>query len=191
MFVASRVLLRHVLSRYNATNPHRWRFRANRYGKPFVAGPSAACHLRFNLTHTEGLLAVAVTRGREIGIDAECENREVVWRSLAPTIFTDREVAHLDSLDDAEQRICFFRYWTLKEAFVKARGKGLSLSLQEFHFVLTEPGMPRIEFVDPANGQSGDWQFFLFDEFPNHQLALAVEGGQDVAVSLRPGTELL
>jgi 4'-phosphopantetheinyl transferase len=190
-FIVSKALLRQVLSRYHPARPSDWRFALNAFGKPRIATPSAGQVLRFNLTHTQGLVAIAVTSGREVGIDAEWVDRELAWRTLAPSVFADREVAHLESVTESEQRAAFFRYWTLKESYVKARGKGLSIPLKDFRFVLAPGEMPRIEFVIPKADQPDRWWFFLSDSFPSHQLAVAVEGCQDVVPTFFSGSELL
>jgi 4'-phosphopantetheinyl transferase len=191
IFISSRALLRRALSQYDPTVPHDWKFWTNRYGKPYLTSASAESPvLQFNVTHTQGLVAVAVTRGRQVGIDAEHLDRAVAWSNLAPTVFAPQEVAQLESLREEERPAAFFRFWTLKEAFVKARGQGLSLNLKDFRFVLDTGARPRIEFAAPLADQSERWQFFLFDCFPNHQLALAVEGQQDITVAFFAGADL-
>ena len=118
-------------------------------------------------------------------------DREVAWRSLAPSVFADQEIAQIESMPETEHRAAFFRFWTLKEAYVKARGQGLSIPLKDFRFVLASGEIPQIEFVAPTADHPEGWWFFLSDGFPSHQLAIAVEGCQDVAPTFFSGSDLL
>ncbi len=111
-------------------------------------GPPACPDLRFNISHTDGLIACAVTIGREVGVDVEHVGRRLT-HDVAGRFFAPREVADLRALPDDEQQRVFFDYWTLKEAYIKARGFGLALPLGDFAFKLNPPDAPAITF-EPA-----------------------------------------
>ena len=106
----------------------------NVHGRPEILDrPAGVPDLRFNLSHTDGLIACAVTIGREVGVDVEHVGRRLT-HDIAGRFFAPREVADLKSLPVAEQPRVFFDYWTLKEAYIKARGFGLALPLGDFAF---------------------------------------------------------
>ena len=69
IFLATRVLVRQVLSRYESVAPDAWTFVANAHGRPEIAGPKS--ELRFNLSNTPGLVVCAVTREVDVGVDVE------------------------------------------------------------------------------------------------------------------------
>ena len=131
-FLVSHGFLRAVLSRYAAVPPSAWRFVRSAFGRPEVKLPPNAAvgrSLCFNLTHTCGLAACAVAWDREVGVDAEDWRRqgrdvgdELIHRCLSPA-----ELACFRTLPSDARQGGFFDYWTLKEAYLKARGLGLSL----------------------------------------------------------------
>jgi 4'-phosphopantetheinyl transferase len=173
-FLVSHAFLRFVLSRHADVPPASWRFVANPYGRPEIAGPDVANGLRFNLSHTDGLIAVAVARERAVGVDVENVDREIPQK-VADSMFTADELGALNRLPDELKRERFFVLWTLKEAYSKARGIGLSLPFREFSFDLS--AAPPIEVALAASPQSdlGRWLFELYKPSPIHCLALACE----------------
>jgi 4'-phosphopantetheinyl transferase len=122
-FVARRALLRHVLAARLDVHPRRVRFVRGRYGKPRL---SRRTDLRFNVSDTEGLVAVALGAGREVGVDAEfLKPRRLV--SLATGTFTRGELDEFMSAPARYRRAAFYEQWTSKEAYAKALGLGLRL----------------------------------------------------------------
>ena len=111
--------------------------------------------LRFNLSHTDGLIACAVTIGREVGVDVEHIQRRLT-HDVAGRFFAPREVDDLKALPEDEQQRVFFDYWTLKEAYIKARGFGLALPLGDFAFTLAPPAPPQIAFEPALRRRPGD-----------------------------------
>ncbi len=183
-YLIGRALLRTTLSRYADVAPTAWRFETNAYGCPFVAAPATCCDLRFNLSHTDGLVACAVTRDGEVGIDVENTDREVDPLALAPTVFAPAEIADLAAMPAARQHERFFSYWTLKESYIKARGMGLSLPLDGFWFEL-DGGAPRIRFTTTCPDRPERWHFEQHRPTPSHKLALAVSTAPQSAPAIR------
>ena len=180
----SRVLVRSVLSSYTGDDPSVWKFSASRYGKPAIAHP-ADCPLRFNLSHTAGLVVCAVSMGTEVGVDAEDTRRRMADESIAAHYFAPEEVALLAAAPPEDRPLRFLQFWTLKEAFVKAHGSGLSIPLKDFGFELPTGRPPQIHFHNPALGDADQWQFIerrLCDRF---QLALAAQRPVEQPVKLR------
>lgn len=172
-FLVSRALVRTVLSHYTGDDPRAWVFEHNAYGKPAVAG-TARPPLEFNLSHTRGLIACGVTPGRELGVDVEPLDRSPDHLQLARRYFAPVEVGALERLSPEEQPAMFFQLWTLKEAFVKARGQGLSIPLDEFAFVLSPDRPPQLLLNAPGHDDPNQWQFAQLRVESRFQMAVAL-----------------
>ena len=185
-FLLTRALVRTTLSRYSAVAPADWRFVTNAYGRPEIANrPSGVPDLRFNVSHTDGLVACAVTVGREVGVDVESVDRRLIY-DVADRFFAPREVEDLRALAAADQPRAFFDYWTLKEAYIKARGMGLAIPLGDFAFRLGPGAAPTISFERSITDDPATWQFMQAWPTPTHRLALAVRRtGADLPVRIR------
>lgn len=175
-FVASRGALRNILSRYAGVAPHLLHFSYNEHGKPFLSDEAGWGTLRFNLSHSNGLALCAVTRGLEVGIDLEFVREDFDCIELAEKLFSSQEAKVLRRIPPHAQPDSFFDCWTRKEAYVKARGEGLSYSLRQFTVSLA-PGEPATllqTYDDPQ--ESTRW--FLANLFPGegYRAALAVKG---------------
>lgn len=182
-FVAARALLRTQLSRYTGVPIKSWRFETNRFGCPAIAAPIAHRNIRFNISHTNGLVACAVSVGHEIGVDLENVTRHLDVLSLAQSFFAPTEREALARLPSEEGRSLFFSYWTLKESYIKARGMGLSIPLDAFWFELGHP--PRLHCDARCQDSPDRWQFFLERPTPEHRLALAVASPPPLSVDVR------
>jgi 4'-phosphopantetheinyl transferase len=185
-FLLTRALVRTMLSRYAPMAPADWQFIANVHGRPEILDrPRGVPDLRFNISHTDGLIACAVTIGREVGVDVEHINRHLT-HDVAGRFFAPDEVTDLRRLsNDAQQRV-FFDYWTLKEAYIKARGFGLALPLGDFAFKLDPPHPPQIAFEPTLDDDPATWQFLQDWPTTRHRLALAVRrDGNDLPVRIR------
>jgi 4'-phosphopantetheinyl transferase len=185
-FLLTRALVRTTLSRYAPVPPADWRFIANAHGRPEILDrPAGVPDLRFNISHTTGLIACAVTIGREVGVDVEHIVRALT-HDVAGRHFAPAEVNDLRRLPEDQQRRVFFDYWTLKEAYIKARGFGLALPLGDFAFKLNPPHAPTIAFEPALEDDPATWQFLQQWPTPQHRLALAVRReGHDLPVRIR------
>ena len=173
--LVTRALVRVTLSRYCDVPPDRWRFRTNDHGRPEIASPDSP--LRFNVSHTEGLVVCLVGRGRELGVDAENLHRDRRWLDLAVRFFAPAEARALRGVPAARQPLRFLEYWTLKEAYVKARGRGLTLPLSGFRFDLPArtPDDIRIRFTPAIDDDPVRWQFTLGRFGAGHVVATAID----------------
>jgi 4'-phosphopantetheinyl transferase len=185
-FLLTRALVRTTLSRYAAVAPADWRFIANAHGRPEILDrPEGVPDIRFNISHTDGLIACAVTIGREVGVDVEHVGRHLL-HDVAGRHFAPSEVRDLRALPAPDQDRVFFDYWTLKEAYIKARGFGLALPLGDFAFKLNPPHAPEIRFEPSLDDDPATWQFLQDWPTPTHRLALAVRReGPDLPVRIR------
>jgi 4'-phosphopantetheinyl transferase len=157
LYATAHAFLRTLLPRYTDSE---LTFVETLKGKPELADRA----VRFNLSHTRGLVLAGITAAADLGVDVErMDARDL--DGLARRVYTERERSAWRG--DPQW---FFDHWTLKEAYIKARGLGLSLGLQEFGFV---DGEPRLEcapqFDDPAQ-----WQFTSFAPTPEHRAAAAI-----------------
>lgn len=175
--------LRRILSRYADVAPQDWRFVKGEKGRPELASGQTGRPLRFNLSHTQGLLAVVVSLGFDCGIDVEPLDRQVDIESLAKRQFAAAECADVMALQGTERQRRFFEYWTLKESYIKAIGQGLATPLKAFCLQLGEP--IRIEFEASLSDDPSAWQFALARPFGSHQLALALRRGDATEQLLR------
>ncbi|HEX5604930.1 MAG TPA: 4'-phosphopantetheinyl transferase superfamily protein [Candidatus Binatia bacterium] len=133
LFTVAHAALRTICATYLRTTPRSIEFANGPYGKPKLASDSRS-GLRFNLSHSGELALIAAALQREIGVDIEAV-RDFDFDQVAERFFTAREVAALRSLPKPLQRSAFYKCWTSKEAFLKARGTGLSAKLDEVQII--------------------------------------------------------
>jgi 4'-phosphopantetheinyl transferase len=184
LFLITRVLVRTTLSRYADVAPEDWRFSTNAHGKPFVSGPRAVPELSFNLSNTDGLVACLIGPGLDVGVDVENTERSGETVTIAEHFFAASEVTSLRALPEELQRERFFAYWTLKESYIKARGLGLAIPLDQFAFLLDAPSIA-ISFDARLNDDPKAWQFARFRRPGPHALALAVKRGDAPDLDVR------
>lgn len=179
--LVSRALARAALCRYTGvTDPGAWIFAAGPRGKPEVARPRLSLPLVFNLANTEGVAVCAVALARQVGVDIEPVDAVSDPLEVAESCFSAAELAVLRPLATADRRRRFIALWTLKEAYVKARGLGLSLPLEAISFDLDGAGggPPRVSFDARVSDDPAAWVLALEPLPPSYQLA--------VALNLRP-----
>ncbi len=176
----TRALVRSVLSRYRPTAPGAWRFARNAHGRPHLDPP---CGLSFNLSNHPTLVVCAVTEGREIGVDVEPVSRGPAIVDLGGAAFTDEERDDLRRLQPPERLERAVTLWTLKEAYVKARGQGLSLPVDAVAFRFTR-GEPRLSVSAAIDDRPDRWWFQTFD-LAGHRIAVAVERAGPTPPSVR------
>lgn len=183
-FLIARALVRTMLSRYSGVPPEQWRFSLNRYGRPEIASPGGLAPLRFNLSHTGGIVVCAVALERDIGVDVEDAHRSRIAMELAERYFSREEARDLNALPSSLRRDRFFEYWTLKEAYIKARGMGLSIPLERFSFHMRK-GLPlRVSFDPSLHDRPDAWYFRLMQLTARHKAAIALRQRAEEPVRL-------
>ena len=138
-WVVAHGILRILLARYLDTDPRSLRFETNAYGKPLLASPQSGANLHFNLSHSGNLALYAFAFDRQVGVDVEYMRSGIDYEELARHHFSHHEYAALQSLPVAQQEEAFFLCWSRKEAYIKARGMGVSIPLEQFDVSLA-PG---------------------------------------------------
>jgi 4'-phosphopantetheinyl transferase len=186
LFSATRVLVRRVLSCYAYVSPDEWRFVIGPGGKPEIEPRAGVPALYFNVTNTPGLAACAVSRvHRRVGIDAEYIERDIEVDGIAESFFSKAERDTLQGLSRLDQKRLFYRYWTLKESYLKARGDGLALPLDGFSMHLDEVA-PRVSFGASLGDDAARWRFAEVAAGEKHRAAVAVDtGGAPVRFRVR------
>ena len=188
-YLITRALVRTVLSQYAPISPEQWEFASNAYGKPAISNNHwDAKTISFNISHTDGLVALGITKAKSIGVDAENIISRPAPIEVANHFFSANEVAELDALTLSKRQERFFQFWTLKEAYIKARGMGLSIPLNQFSFHIPAPAKsstPRLSFHPDLNDDPYRWRFWQFRASSNHLLAICVERAEVAAAHLQ------
>ena len=182
-FLATHALSRVALSHAHPLPPQSWCFSVNKYGKP---SPVPECGLRFNQSNSVELAVCLVSKldarpgmkiganAAEVGVDVESFTRAGEILPLSARVFSEAERAQLDVLSAAARPDRALSLWTLKEAYIKARGMGLSLSLREISFLFDGPKAIRFAAAPEVDDNPARWRFRQFDH-AGHRIALAVE----------------
>ena len=197
-YLITRALVRTTLSRYTDVDPSHWQFYKNQYGRPEIHHSDGLPELRFNLSHTDGLIICGVVLKQDIGVDVEDTERKGAPLEIADRFFSAQEVHDLNQVPDSEKRKRFFNYWTLKESYIKARGMGLSLPLEQFTFHIpgkrfcAQKRLPeiqshqplRISFAPQLQDDPNQWQFWSLQATQRHKVAISLRRDEDVAYQL-------
>lgn len=175
IFLHAHALLRGVLSQYAERAPTDWAFDTGVHGRPELAAASAAGgELRFNLSHTRGLAACVVTRTIDCGIDVEQVRRADQRLARADRLLSPEEAASLATLQPALRRRRFFVHWTLKEAYLKARGLGLTVEVAQARFAVDPTGTAQPRLDPQLEDRAEDWQFAWYEPTEEHALSVAL-----------------
>ncbi|MGE5217204.1 MAG: 4'-phosphopantetheinyl transferase family protein [Chloroflexota bacterium] len=169
-YIVAHVALRDIVGNYLKITGKYLEFTAGENGKPKLADALVERGLEFNLSHSHEIALIAVTRGRRVGVDIEYVNNNFDFHEVAKHFFTGREVAALTTLPSRLQRQAFYKCWTSKEAFLKAKGVGLSGALDEVE--IASEGGNQIEIKAAVIG----WSLIELDPGDGYESALVVEG---------------
>ncbi len=171
-FLLTRVLARTSLSRHAPVAPQEWRFALGAYGRPSILSPRVS--LSFNLSNTDGLVACLVSPDAEVGVDVEAIDRPRETAAIVDRCFSPSEAAAVRAEPESRRHARFFDYWVLKEAYLKARGLGLSIPLRDLSFELPEGGPIAVRFAPALADERSRWSFALLRPTPRHVVAAAL-----------------
>ena len=175
-YITARGFLRFLLGAYAGQNPQELKFLYNPFGKPSLYNINGSHRITFNLSHAHGFVIYGFSINREIGVDIERIRPEAAHDGVAERFFSPNEIHVLRSLPIHAQPQGFFNCWTRKEAYIKARGEGLSIPLNQFDVSLI-PGQPAelLESrIDPKD--TTKWTLQALPMGTQYAAALAVEG---------------
>lgn len=176
-FCIGRASLRMILARYLKVKPGRLRLETGDYGKPFLSDRAIARGIHFNMSHSHRLTLIAIARDREVGVDIEFMRPGFVTDDVVNHFFSAAEVAAFKAIAPAYKTKSFFDCWTRKEAYIKARGEGLSCELESFD-VAVGPGTSAALLesrIDPF--EASRWQMRDLFPAPGYAATVAVEHG--------------
>lgn len=175
-FLVTRALARSVLGRYESTeSAENMAFQRNEFGKPTLVDRAFPGGIHFNISHTDGLIALAVVLDREVGVDVEYLSRRADIHKLAKRYFSPAEYDELMELEGRTLQQRFFELWTLKESYIKACGMGLAIPLEDFSFSLEGRNI-LISFSPQRDDDPARWRFWQMYPDTDHLLALAITG---------------
>jgi 4'-phosphopantetheinyl transferase len=174
-FVACRAALRWILGRYGARPAESCRFDYGPYGKPRLLDPPEGAALQFNVSHSGGLALVAIARDRPVGVDLEQLHPDVDIQGVGRMVFSVAEQDALQSFPEQQRLAAFFDFWTRKESYLKAIGRGFS-GLSQQVTVTSAMGAEGSVLEGAAEGPSRRWFVANFSPAPGYTAAVAVEG---------------
>ncbi len=178
-FIISRGSLRVLLGSYLGVPAHELGFAYSRYGKPCLAGSDEISPMEFNLSHSEGIVVLAFTKGRKVGVDIEYVGRNFDFEEIAGRFFSLAEQRMLRNTPREERGAGFFRCWTRKEAYIKAIGHGLSQPLSEFDVSLAPKQISALLATRPDPSEADKWLLRDLPVTAGYVGALAVEVDRD------------
>jgi len=172
LYTVAHAALRSILAGYLNVAPGDLEFEIGQRGKPRLAPTFSKDSLEFNLSHSSEVALIAVTREREIGVDVEHVKKEFAFAEVAERYFTAREVSAIRALPEDLQRQAFYQCWTSKEAFLKAKGVGLSGELDEVEILIGDKGRVQVKNTLPG------WYLSQLNPCDGYVGAVALEGDE-------------
>jgi len=174
-FVAARGALRRILARYTGERPEDLLFSYGRWGKPRLEPAARAKRIEFNVSHSGQIVLIAFAVGRRLGVDVErilpvAENDERLSRSW----LSEQELVEMSTTDASARTRRFYSLWTRKEAYLKARGEGLSLDPDRVRIPCDQVGASFESAFE--SGAAARWSLRELEVGPGYAAALAVEG---------------
>jgi 4'-phosphopantetheinyl transferase len=189
-YLVGRALLRTTLAKCVGIGPALITFSRGSHGRPFLPQSQHSGNLQFNLSYTDGLAAVVMIANKQIGVDIEHTGRQIDCLDIARSYFTTEEYQELKSLSEPRRRIRFFELWTQKEAYIKARGLGLHLALDEVNLASSDnaTGLPLV-----LNKDGHYWQFRLLNPSVMHQAAVCIgaESKREIGIDCKKTVPLI
>jgi 4'-phosphopantetheinyl transferase len=183
-FIVGRGFLRTVLGSTLGIAAQDIAFSYGTRGKPALRWPEDS-GLEFNLAHSNGLALLAIAWERPLGIDLEYQREELDFLGIAGRFFTPQELAEIQRAPGlAAQRAAFFRGWARKEAFLKARGDGLWIGLDQFQVAIDCTLPPRVVHTAWDPDEAGRWTLRDLDAPPGFAAALVVAGARSEPIDI-------
>lgn len=170
-FIAARGILRAILSIYLHQTAASLVFSYGPHGKPTLKPGDTHSPIHFNLSHSHGVALYAVTKTREVGIDIEALRAKADWEDIARRFFSHREYLDILAQPEGMRFNAFFQCWTRKEAYIKARGLGMTIPLNSFDVSFTANSLNGLRSTD-----SDRWSLRGLEPAPGYTGAVVGEG---------------
>ena len=174
-FIVRRGVLRLILAHYTGMAPEAICFTSDATGKPGIDSPAAVHALKFSASSSQALGAVAPADDRELGLDLE-QVRPDRDHDLITREFSGHEAAGLRCLEPERRTAAFFDLWTCKEAYLKGKGLGLSVPLDQFTIAI-DSASPRLTWSALDATDPERWSLYRLSLDPGFTACLAVAGG--------------
>lgn len=183
-FIKAHGILRMILSNYVGVEPQHLRFKYSAFGKPMLANNPDNRSICFNLSHSDGVVLYAVTLDHHTGIDVERVQSDIDTEQIAKRFFSSDENNLLDAVPEKERLAMFFKFWTRKEAVIKATGKGISYPMEKLDVSsMQDTFLSTIELIDDTKE---NLSFSVYDLFPEKGYAAAIAiSGNDCKITCR------
>jgi 4'-phosphopantetheinyl transferase len=172
-YTVARGCLRMICAYYSDSPPEAFRFVHNKYGKPRLDGTLG--NINFNLSHSHKIIVYGFAYGREIGIDVEEIDTSKDSGRLLDHVFSESEKRDYMNIPETKKLEAFYTCWSRKEAYIKARGKGLSIPLDSFSVTVDPDEIPRLISADPESETSG-WFMNDIKVAPGYSSSVVVSG---------------
>lgn len=185
LYLASHVFLRHLLCLYQSNDPADWQFESSAEGRPEIVQPldRPAERLRFSLSHTHGLIAVALARGWHVGVDVERAREGTNFDIITPSLLAGSEKSWFSQIAPAAREAAFVSLWTMKEALLKACGAGIGEDLDKVA-LLHSLHDPRVIITRSRHlACSPNWNLAFGTAEGGYALAVAAQGRLSIAAS--------
>ena len=179
--ITARAQIRDLLARYTGQRPDKILFSLGNKGKPQVRPGTPGEAIQFNVSHSSGLVVSVFSRGQQVGADVEGFSRQVDI-DIARRFFNPAEFYRIMEAPESMRPALFLRFWTLKEAWAKAKGQGIGIGLDRICFDFSSP--ESIDYTPKSPLDEGYWQFFQFDPAPEAVAALAAVSKQVLFLSI-------
>jgi 4'-phosphopantetheinyl transferase len=174
LYLAAHIFLRCILSNYSGINPEKLDFAHNAFGKPSLHSETK---LRFNLSHTSGMIVCGISYGLDVGVDVENHTRSIDMHSILKSSYSSNETENVLRQNSNLQQRLFFSYWTLKEAYVKGVGEGLSIPLKECEFMKQKGQGWMLIKRELHRSEKTKWKFYSSTLGTEWVVSVAVDSG--------------
>jgi 4'-phosphopantetheinyl transferase len=175
-FVAAHGIAREILGRYAGMEPRGLRFETDRSGKPALGRTSGGKSLAFSMSHSGTAALYGVARDRNVGVDIELIDPSLVDEDVSKRLLSSPERAALDVLPPAARANTLFRFWTLKEAYLKARGDGLAIPPSAIDVSAAPSGAPKMLAGGVGTEDGISWTLAVIPTLPGYAAAAACRG---------------
>jgi 4'-phosphopantetheinyl transferase len=175
-YVITHGILRRLISQYVAIPPKELVFLKNPFGKPYISPVINTQKIQFNISHSKEGIIIAISKGNELGVDLEFARDTIPILEIAQRFFSPYEYQVLLATPASFRLLSFYRCWTRKEAFIKAKGKGLSIPLDSFDVTVSPDQPPQLirSSLDPSDLEK--WKLREIDTWPNYLATICIEG---------------
>jgi 4'-phosphopantetheinyl transferase len=174
-FIAARGVLRSILAGYLSLSPHTIRFSYGAYNKPSLEEEQNHCNLRFNLSHSESWVVFAFALDHEVGVDLELIRDQFATEEIAGVFFSPEELATFQNVPPHIKPDAFFNCWTRREAFIKAKGAGMSFALDQFSVTFLPCDPPRLANTAYNPNDALRWSLHTFSPAFRYVAAIAAD----------------